>query len=51
MFTLCWNLKDRGATGGGVDGSRIKFLSQLTGLCPMFKTPSIKPVKESDEEH
>jgi hypothetical protein len=35
----------------GVNGSLIKFLSEETSLCPMFKIPSKKTVKESDEKH
>jgi hypothetical protein len=42
---LNWVLKKQGGDrrGGGVNGSRIKFLSQETGLYPMFKTPSKTP--------
>jgi hypothetical protein len=32
--------------GGGVNGSRIKFLSQETGLCLTFITPSKNPWKK-----
>jgi hypothetical protein len=39
----------REVTRGG-NGSLIKFLSQETGLCPTFKTPSKKTLKESDEK-
>jgi hypothetical protein len=44
-------LKDRGGNQRGVNGSLTKFLSQETGLCPMFKIPKPKPLKESDEKH
>jgi hypothetical protein len=32
------NVKDRGATGRGVNGSRVKFFVRIS-LCPKFKTP------------
>jgi hypothetical protein len=43
MVLRCWRIEGlRGQPdGGGMNGSRIKFLSQETNLCPTFK-PQVK---------
>jgi hypothetical protein len=42
----CHSMKNRGDDLRGVNGSRIKFLSQETGLRPMFKTPRKTPSRK-----
>jgi hypothetical protein len=37
--------------GGGVNESLIKFFHKNSDICPMFKIPSKKPLKESDEKY
>jgi hypothetical protein len=43
------DLRTKEATGGGGGRKPNKILSQEPDLCPTFKTPSKKPLKESDE--
>jgi hypothetical protein len=45
----CWSKEATG--GGGGEWEPNKILSQELDICPMFKIPSKKPLKESDEKY